>query len=86
MCNEYWLKMKRGAGLSPDRVCPFPFLIIKCPLCGGSEFTVTMRQVVFNPCTRRWEVVYLESEIPEGATLITQYWCRSGVCWVIIPE
>ena len=58
--------------------------------CGSADVTTeptdTMRQVAFNPCTRRWEVVYLESEIPERATLITQYWCRSGACWVTIPE
>jgi hypothetical protein len=50
------------------------------------EPTDKLRQVAFNPCTRQWEVVYPESEIPEGAALITQYWCRSGACWVTILE
>jgi hypothetical protein len=49
------------------------------------EPTGAVREVAFNPCTRRWEVVYPESEIPEGTTLITQFWCRSCSCWVTIP-
>jgi hypothetical protein len=31
--------VRRAAGLSLERVLPSPFLIIKCPLCGASEFT-----------------------------------------------
>ena len=50
------------------------------------EPTDTVRQVAFNPLTRRWEVVYPESEIPAGVALVTEYWCRSGNCWVTIPE
>ena len=50
------------------------------------EPSVTVRQVAFNPLTRRWEVVYPESEIPAGVALVTEYWCRSGNCWVTIPE
>ena len=50
------------------------------------EPTDTVRQVAFNQLTRRWEVVYPESEIPAGVALVTEYWCRSGNCWVTIPK
>ncbi len=50
------------------------------------EPTDTVRQVAFNPLTRRWEVVYPESEIPADVALVTEYWCRSGNCWVTIPS
>jgi hypothetical protein len=57
MGNEYGLKMRRETGLSLDRVCPSPFLIVKRPLCGGSAFTsVEFSSVWCDRCNAQFQV------------------------------
>jgi hypothetical protein len=49
--------VRQETGLSLERVCPSPFLIIKCPLCGGGEFTtIELASVWCDRCNARFQV------------------------------